>query len=128
MSPSERAARYAILSINNPVGPAGVEEAVTDHAKRAAELRAQATEEDAKQAAKEAKDALLKRIENDAKLAGATTLALDSLRNLINGKSVHVAAMESFATFRKELAPLAESYGYKFVLVGNKSKAALTVL
>lgn len=33
-----------------------------------------------------------------------------------------------FAKFRKELNPLAETYGFKLVLVGDKTRAALTAL
>lgn len=33
-----------------------------------------------------------------------------------------------FAKFRKELNPLAETYGFKLVLVGDKTRATLTAL
>lgn len=107
-----------------------IDEVDPDHAKRASVLRALADEEDAKQAAKEAKDALVQRTLDDAKLAEATCQLLIDIRKLVNGESVHVAAQAQaiYADLRKQLSPLAASYGYKFVLVGDKTKAALTVL
>lgn len=100
-----------------------------NHAARAANLRAQADAEDAAQVAKEAKDALLSRITYEDSLADATKLLLACVRKLATlGEGVGTMPMDDFVTFRKELTPLAESYGYKFVLVGDKTKAALTVL
>lgn len=98
------------------------------HACRAAEYRRAADAEDALQAAKEAKAAVLTKLTDDIELAQVTGLLLVDLRKLVKGETVHVAAQVSYARFRKQLAPLAAAYGYKFTLVGDKTKAALTVI
>lgn len=99
-----------------------------DHAAEAARLRLQAEEQDALQAAKQVKEDTLAKIASDVHLANATVALLTDLHKLVRGDSVHVAAQVFYAALRKQLSPLAESYGYKFVLVGDKTKAALTLI
>ena len=102
--------------------------AIYDHAARAAELRRAADVEDERHAAKVALDATVAKLAEDIVLANVTGSLLVDLRKLVKGETAHVAAQVSYADFRKQLAPLAESYGYKFTLVGDKTKAALTVI
>ena len=75
----------------------------------------------------EAKAAELKafneRIDYERDLAEATALLVVSIRRLRTAGEC--SAYPTFARFRKELSPLAETYGVKIVLVGDKSKATL---
>jgi hypothetical protein len=103
-------------------------DATVDHATRAAELRRAAEVEDERHAAQVALDAKVAKLTDDIALAHFTGALLIDLRKLVKGESVHVAAQFYYADYRKQLAPLAESYGYKLVLVGDKTKAALTVI
>lgn len=57
-----------------------------------------------------------------AKLANATTHLIAT----IQGGST--AGRSEFVTYRKELAPLAESLGYRIVFIGDRSTAALVSL
>ncbi len=105
-----------------------VEVAAVDHAARAAELRRAAEVEDERHAAQVALDAKVAKLADDIVLANVTGSLLVDLRKLVKGETAHVAAQVSYADYRKQLAPLAESYGYKLTLVGDKTKAALTVI
>ena len=81
--------------------------------------------DDAAAALHEAAVAVQNRISTELKLADATSDLLKQVRRLIGGE-VEVPSMFSLAEFRKELQPLAATYGFKIVLVGDKTKATLT--
>ena len=71
-------------------------------------------------------EALKARIHDDIALAHATRTLLDGVQSLrLLGATV--SAHQVLARFRKELAPLAESYGAKIVLVGDKTTATLVL-
>lgn len=74
-----------------------------------------------------AHQAVQDRINFERDLASATITLLDEVRNVTLGVSV-AAVSESFARFRKELQPLARTYGVKITLVGDKTKATLVRL
>ena len=69
--------------------------------------------------------ALTSRIEQDLELALATSALLIGAKDLLLGNNTHGTSARMFAKLRKELAPLAESYGVKIVLVGDKTSATL---
>lgn len=79
-------------------------------------------------AAQEAKDALIARLNNDRALAVATQALIEAARDLVVYGQYTTTSADSFAKFRKELQPLASSYGLKIVLVGNRSRATLVTL
>lgn len=88
--------------------------------------RAALAEAEAALADKTAREALVDRIDADCKLAGATTELLYEVGSL----RVHgIAPRQStrLAKYRKELAALAESYGVRIVLVGDKTAAILVL-
>lgn len=67
---------------------------------------------------------LATRINTERSLAAATTLLLGGIEGvLLSGYGASNQA--EWATFRKELQPLAESYGVRIVLVGDKTRATL---
>lgn len=79
----------------------------------------------AKQEADE-REAFGKRIDNDVKLAEATALLLVRIRSLaLAASNATSVGLPEFARFRKELQPLAESYGMKIVLVGDRTTASV---
>lgn len=91
----------------------------------AAEAEAKALTE--KQAKEAEASAIKAHFDYDEKLANATSLLIRSARELVVSK-VTSLANENFATFRKELAPLAAGYGVKIVLIGDKTRAVLVLV
>ena len=93
--------------------------------KTPAELYALAIEaEAAEQAAAEAK-ARADQLAYQLGLANATWALLTCIQSMDGGES-EVSAQFKLANFRKELSPLAAAYGYKIVLVGDKTRATLS--
>ena len=91
-------------------------------AKAAKEAEQQAAE---RAEAKAARTALIERLTYEKRLAVATQVLLDSIRGIeIHGCKAQLVTQ--FAEFRDELNPLAQTYGFKLVLVGDKSVAVLT--
>lgn len=87
--------------------------------KQAQEALAQA--EQAK-ALEDARKALEARLDHEEAMARATLTLLLCIRRR------DFSPQYDFAKFRKELNPLAETYGFKLVLVGDKTRATLTAL
>lgn len=80
------------------------------------------------EAAKAANDtALYERMNREAALAACTCNLIDEAYQLVRHGGA-VAPNKRFATFRKELSPLAESWGVKIVLVGDKTTATLVLV
>lgn len=72
--------------------------------------------------------ALKAQFDNDRDLAQATIDLIFSARVLRTGIVAPTSVREeSLARFRKELAPLAESYGVKIVLTGDKTTATVVL-
>ena len=91
--------------------------------KKAAELAAIEAAEKAE--AEAVRAALIKRLTYEGRLALATQVLLDSISGIVfNGRVAQLN--KTFAEFRVELAPLAATYGFKLVLVGDKTVAVLT--
>lgn len=83
------------------------------------DLRALADKIEAQDADRADRAARFAQIEQQKRLAQATYTLLNKIQT---------SAWEAnpvFAEFRSELQPLANSYGYKIVLVGDKTSAAL---
>lgn len=77
-------------------------------------------------AAKTEREALAARIDADCKLAGATTALLHEVVRLrVHGLEPQHSTQ--LAQYRKELSALAESYGVRIVLVGDKTAAMLVL-
>lgn len=91
--------------------------------KQAQEALAQAEQAKAQEDAQKALEA---RLDHEEALCSATAALLGAIRTF--GHTPGQATSRVFAEFRKELTPLAESYGYKLVLVGDKTQATLTKL
>lgn len=91
--------------------------------KQAQEALAQAEQAKAQEDAQKALEA---RLNHEQALCSATAALLGAIRTF--GHTPGQATSRVFAEFRKELTPLAESYGYKLVLVGDKTQATLTKL
>lgn len=73
-------------------------------------------------AQEDARVALVARLDHEEALASATLELLRCIRRNDFSPS------HQFAKFRKELNPLAETYGFKLVLVGDKTRATVTAL
>lgn len=86
-----------------------------------AAARAEATQKLA--AANAAKQAVRDRLAYQRGLAQATDSLLGRIGAVLDGGTV--SNYEAFAKFRKELQPLASTYGIKIVLVGDKTQATL---
>jgi hypothetical protein len=117
--------KHCIVGFNSSIGSAQC--AGTFHSpdyiiKRAQEEIVKAEAEKAKQAADAA---LADRFAHDAGLAHATSELLAAGRGLLLGNIRVAATLSIIAKYRKELAPLAASYGLKIVLVGDKSTATV---
>ena len=65
------------------------------------------------------------RLHYDRRLAATTRAMLDEIHS-IEYTGGRAQMVECFAEFRDALAPLAAAYGYKLVLVGDKTRAVLT--
>lgn len=76
---------------------------------------------------KTASEALAARIDADCKLAGATTALLHEVARLRLHGLEPVHGNVHLAKYRKELSALAESYGVRIVLVGDKTAAMLVL-
>lgn len=87
--------------------------------KQAQEALAQAEHAKAQEDARKAVEA---RLDYEEHLARTTVDLLLAVRR------GDFAPSYTFAKFRKELNPLAETYGFKLVLVGDKTRATLTAL
>src|ERR1044072_1940516 len=88
-------------------------------------LKAQEKAEAKAAEAKAAKDALGSRLSYERGLANATVELLAEIARIeFNYGSASMS--HGYAKYRKELSPLAETYGFKLVLVGDKSVAVLT--
>lgn len=88
------------------------------------QLEQAASEARADEEAEAAKQAISTRIDGEVALAKATILLLSDVRTLcVHGMSP--VPRTELATFRKELQPLAETYGVRIVLIGDKSTATL---
>ena len=75
---------------------------------------------------KTAREALAARIDADCKLAGATAALLHYVERLrVHGLEPRQSTQ--LAQYRKELSALAESYGVRIVLVGDKTAAMLVL-
>lgn len=83
-----------------------------------------AEEQAAADAAMAERRALGERIQYEIALAEATSQLLAFIRSLLLSE-VCVDSSTVFATFRKELQPLASTYGVKIVLIGQKDRATL---
>lgn len=76
-------------------------------------------------AERERRAELGKRIDYEYALAAATGRLLADIRNIELGHGT--ASQDAYLVqFRKELTPLAETYGFRIVLVGDRSVAVLT--
>ncbi len=73
------------------------------------------------------KAALADRFNYDQELAQATVSLIGEAKRLILDGQTSASANTSFAKFRKQLSPLAATYGVKIVLVGNKSTATVAL-
>lgn len=88
-------------------------------AKEAAKVEAEA------EAAQQARNALAERIYYERGLAHATINLLVTIENVeLRGGAAELNPV--LATYRSELAPLAATYGFKIVLVGDKTVGVLT--
>lgn len=103
-----------------------------DKAEEAKRLRAAAEQVEAEIAAeaaeKEAKakrDAFVAQVKAEKTLVEIGAIMLGDIAKLIAGESSHVAAQIAYADHRQGLSELARKYGYKLVLVGDRTKAAL---
>lgn len=99
------------------------EEAKKAAAARAAVLAADAIRE-AEEAARQALDARLK---YEQELCHATRQLLMEIRSLVINGSAQPTPHTYFARFRKELQPLASTYGVKLVLIGMGQLATLVI-
>lgn len=92
-----------------------------------AKARAKA-EEKAKreaEAARKLEEQRRERLHYDRRLASSTSAMLAEIYS-IEYTGGRAQMVECFAEFRDALAPLAAAYGYKLVLVGDKTRAVLT--
>ena len=95
-------------------------------AERVALIQQQLAEAEAALAAKNEHDTLAAKIDAEIALAEATRTLLADIRVLLLANNLTYRRRE-FATFRKELTPIAASYDVKIVLVGDKSAATLVL-
>lgn len=72
-----------------------------------------------------ANQALHDRITAELGLCAATAVLLRNVRSLVLESAATVPASSELARFRKELQPLAETYGLRIVLVGDRTTATL---
>lgn len=118
----------AVCLLTPPLG-GGVKtpaEQAKDHRMIAAAAIVAAERCEKEAAEQERKEALLNKIEEQRQLAQATGVLLGEIRNAVCGG--RGAVFTALAKFRDELQPVAKSYGYKIVLVGDKTQAMLTVI
>lgn len=90
----------------------------------AAKARAAKAAEAAAAKAKAAKDATMARIGYHQALGTATLSLLESIKESIKSAGP-VVPEKQFVQFRKELSPLAKSYGFAIVVVGDRTAATL---
>lgn len=101
--------------------------AIEGHRLTADQLEQAAHEARADEEAAAAKQAISTRIDGEVALAKATLLLLSDVRTLcVHGMST--VPRTELAAFRKELQPLAETYGVRIVLIGDKSTATLVAI
>lgn len=91
------------------------------------DARAELAAAEAALADKTAREALADRIDADCKLAGATTALLHEVARLRLHGLEPMHGNVHLAKYRKELSALAESYGVRIVLVGDKTAAMLVL-
>ena len=97
----------------------------------AAELRIAADEMEAREVVASAKAVVQARLKHDVLLANATKLLLIAIAefHLRDGSRAHPqTTSEQLCVFRKELQPLATSYGFKIVVIDDRTKATLVVV
>ena len=101
----------------------------------AAELRIAADEMEAREVVASAKAAVLARIKHDILLANATKWLLVAIAefsqrdgSMRDGSVGTQTTSEQLCLFRKELQPLAASYGFKIVVIDDRTKATLVVV
>ncbi len=133
-NPTQPVPPMALANPNRVIVPTA--DAIAQTEAKLADLKegAKAEEKEARAAAQLAlqqaeKDHELKermaRVSYELELATATTLLLYEVRSIELCRAPAIMR-SAFAKFRIELAPLAKSYGYRIVLVGDKSVAVLT--
>lgn len=93
---------------------------------QAAALLERAEENERKAKAEADKAAVLQRIAEETLLAHATVTLLTEISAMTKGEGV--TQQFGLAKFRQQLQPLAQSYGYKIVLVGDKTRATLVAV
>lgn len=108
-------------SVRSDSGLAGVRAAP----KTSAELAAAAAKAEVAEQLAAEKKTRVDKLEYQLGLANATLAVLRSIMSLDSGV-VEITAQGQYAVFRKDLAPLVADYGYKIVLVGDKSRATLS--
>lgn len=91
------------------------------------ELEQAAREARADEEARAAKEKIEARINRDETLAMATVALLRQINYLLVDGG-ECSALHNLAEFRKELQPLAETYGVRIVLIGDKSTATLVTI
>ena len=96
----------------------------------AAELRIAADEMEAREVVASAKAVVQARLNHDSRLANATKLLLIAIAefHLRDGSRGPQTTSEQLCVFRKELQPLATSYGFKIVVIDDRTKATLVVV
>lgn len=99
-------------------------QAEAQEAEARAALAAKA-EADAQQAER---DAIQARIREDQRLADATICLLQRLEDLRVFRTKIPTPALQLAKYRKQLQPLAESYGARIVLIGDKTQATVVLL
>lgn len=105
------------------VAAAEARKAVADEMKAQEEAEARKALEDAAEARVAA---LQKRLGYDLLLAAATSLLLQAIARDIEGYEPQLK--KELAKFRHELQPLAETYGYAIVPVGDGSRATISMI
>jgi len=118
---------FAHIALRGEAASSAAEAARVSPTKAVESAKAVLAQAEAALAVKEASDAFQARIQYDIDLAASTSELLLQIRSDAGGwpSTVHSPA---FSKFRKELQPLANAYGFKIVLVGDKTTATLVQL
>lgn len=107
--------------------PKDPQAAAQDAQAAAQDARAALAAAEAALADKTARAALADRIDADCELAGATITLLTEVARLRVHGLAPLGSSVRLAKYRKELSALAESYGVRIVLVGDKTAAMLVL-
>lgn len=106
-----------------PQAPAPIPGVISNEA-RVQRAQIELADAEAALATETANKELADKIDGQQRLAQATLQLLQDIKNIrLSGYAPE--QRKQFAEYRKELAALAAEYGYKLVLVGNKTVAAL---